>query len=206
MKCLFLLGCIAAAAGCAEGHPQATDSLAAPVQVETGAVAASTVSFTIEGGFANASQVAMTVDQPLVRLHTTGSSAMLDAVQLTLGDVTIPASALPPKGLILRHLVVKAPATRAEIMHVQDDALELRATLPLSLDWAMQLDDGSLYPLGTVHTEPVNVDINVVRANGRATATVQAACVGTCFAVEGVAKLSNGAIYLETDADVTAAK
>jgi len=206
MKCLFLLGCIAAAAGCAEGHPQATDSLAAPVQVETGAVAASTVSFTIEGGFANASQVAMTVDQPLVRLHTTGSSAMLDAVQLPLGDVTIPASALPPKGLILRHLVVKAPATRAEIMHVQDDALELRATLPLSLDWAMQLDDGSLYPLGTVHTEPVNVDINVVRANGRATATVQAACVGTCFAVEGVAKLSNGAIYLETDADVTAAK
>ena len=206
MKCLFLLGCIAAAAGCAEGHPQATDSLAAPVQVETGAVAASTVSFTIEGGFANASQVAMTVDQPLVRLHTTGSSAMLDAVQLTLGDVTIPASALPPKGLILRHLVVKAPATRAEIMHVQDDALELRATLPLSLDWAMQLDDGSLYPLGTVHTEPVNVDINVVRANGRTTATVQAACVGTCFAVEGVAKLSNGAIYLETDADVTAAK
>jgi hypothetical protein len=32
---------------------------------------------------------------------------------------------------------------------------------------------------------------------------VQAACVGTCFAVDGVAKLSNGAIYLEADADVT---
>lgn len=206
MKCLFLLGCIAAAAGCAEGHPQASDSLAAPVQVETGAVAASTVSFTIEGGFANASHVAMTVDQPLVRLHTTGDRAMLDAVELPLGDVAISAAALPPKGLILRHLVVKAPATRADIMHDEDDALELRATLPLSLDWAMQLDDGSLYPLGTVHTEPVNLDINIVRADGRTTATVQAACLGTCFAVDGVAKLSNGSIYLETAADVTAAK
>jgi hypothetical protein len=203
MKYLFLLGCIAAAAGCAEGHPQANDSLAAPVRVETGAVAASTVTFTIEGGFANASQVAMTVDQPLVRLHTTGDRAMLDAVELPLGDVTISATALPPKGLILRHLVVKAPATHADIMHEQDDALEVRATVPLSLDWAMQLDDGSLYPLGTVHTEPVNLDISVVRANGRTTATVQAACVGTCFAVDGVAKLSNGAIYLEADADVT---
>jgi hypothetical protein len=206
MKRLFLLGCIAAAAGCAEGHPQATDSLAAPVRVATGAVAASTVSFTIEGGFANASQIAMTVEQPLVRLHTTGAGAMLDAVELPLGDVTISAAALPPKGLILRHLVVKAPATRADIMHQQDDALELRATLPLSLDWAMQLDDGSLYPLGTVHTEPVNLDLNVVRVNGHTTATVQAACLGTCFAVAGVAKLSNGAVYLEADADVTAAK
>jgi hypothetical protein len=206
MKCLFLLGCIAAAAGCAEGHPQASDSLALPVQVATGAVATSTVSFTIEGGFANASQVAMTVDRPLVQLHTTAERALLDAVELPLGDVTISAAALPPKGLVLRHLVIKAPATHAEIMHQQDDALELRATLSLSLDWAMQLDDGSLYPLGTVHTEPVNLDINVVRANGHTTATVQAACIGTCFAVDGVAKLSNGSIYLEADADVTAAK
>lgn len=206
MKRLFLLGCIAAAAGCAEGHSQASDSLAAPVQVETGAVASSTVSFTIEGGFASATQVAMTVDQPLVRLHTTGDRAMLDAIELPLGDVTISAQALPPKGLILRHLVVKAPATRAAIMHEQADALELRATLPLSLDWSMQLDDGSLYPLGTVHTSPVNVDINVVRANGQTTATVQAACLGTCFAVDGVAKLSDGSIYLEAAADVTAAK
>jgi hypothetical protein len=203
VKRLFLLGCIAAAAGCAEGHPTASDSLARPVQVETGAVADSRVSFTIEGGFAAASQVSMTVAQPRVLLHTSGDRAMLDAVELPLGDVTISAEALPPKGLVLRNLVVKAPATHARIMHVQDDALELRATLPLSLDWSMQLDDGSLYPLGTVHTEPLNLDVTVVRANGQTTATVQAACLGTCFAVDGVAKLSNGAIYLEADADVT---
>ena len=206
MKRLFLLGCIAAAAGCTEGHPTANDSLARPVQVETGAVAESSVSFTVEGGFAAATQVAMTIKQPLVKLRTSGDRATLDAVELPLGDVTISADALPPKGLVLRNLVVKAPATRAAILHEQDDALELRATLPLSLDWSMQLDDGSLYPLGTVHTEPLNLDITVVRANGQTTATVQAACLGTCFAVDGVAKLSNGAIYLEADAEVSAAK
>ncbi len=182
------------------------DSLARPVAVETGAVAQSDVSFTIEGGFAAATQVAMVVQKPTVKLHTTGDRAMLDAIELPLGDVTISAEALPPKGLILRNLVVKAPAARAEIMHAQDDALELRATLPLSLDWSVQLDNGSLYPLGTVHTEPLNLDVTVVRANGQTTATVQAACLGTCWAVDGVAKLSNGALYLEADADVTAAR
>lgn len=206
MKRLFFLGCIAATAGCAEGHPSTTDSLAAPVQVSTGAVATSDVSFTIAGGFAAATPVAMTVAQPRVELHTTGDRATLDAIELPLGDVTIPASALPPKGLVLRHLVVKAPATRAVILQRQDDALELRATLPLSLDWAMQLDDGSLYPLGTVHTEPVHVDVDIVRAGGRTTATVQAACLGTCFALDGIATLSDGALYLEADAEVTAAE
>ena len=206
MKRLFLLGCIAATAGCAEGHPSASSSLARPVQVQAGAVADSNVSFTIEGGFASATDVAMTVKQPVVKLHSNGDRAVIDAVELPLGDVTISAEALPPKGLVLRNLVVKTATSRAAIMDEQDDALALRVVGPLALDWSMQLDDGSLYPLGTVHTEPLNLDITVVRANGQTTATVQAACLGTCFAVDGVAKLSNGAIYLEADADVTAAK
>jgi hypothetical protein len=205
VKYLFLLGCVAAAAGCAEGHPAADDSLARPVEVQTGAAAASKVSFTIEGGFAAATPVAMTVAQPLVKLHTASARAELDAVSLPLGDVTIAAAALPPKGLVLRHLVVTAPATRAAITHAQDDALELRARLPLSLDWSLQLDDGTLYPLGTVHTAPVDVDVQVVRANGRVTATLQAACAGTCWAVDGVARLSDGALYIEADAEVTPA-
>ncbi|HEX8953785.1 MAG TPA: hypothetical protein VF945_18130 [Polyangia bacterium] len=164
------------------------------------------MTFTIEGGFAAATQVAMTAQQPIVKLHTTGDRGVLDSFTLPLGDVTISAAALPPKGLVLRNLVVKAPATHAEIMHAQNDALELRATLPLSLDWSMQLDDGTLYPLGTVHTAPINLDIDVVRANGRTTATVQAACLGTCWEVGGVARLSDGSVYLEADAAVTAAQ
>jgi hypothetical protein len=209
VKSLFSFGCIAAltaVAGCSEGHPAASDSLATPVEVQTGAVADSQVTFTIEGGFASATPVSMTVARPVVQLHTVGDHAVLDAVELPLGDVTVSAEALPPKGLILRNLIVRASATHAQILHAQADALEVRAKLPLSLDWSMQLDDGSLYQLGTVHTEPLNVDIAVVRAGGVTTATVQAACLGTCWAVDGVAKLSNGTVYLEAGAEVTAAE
>jgi hypothetical protein len=207
VKSLFFLGCVVGLVGCSEGHPATTnDSLAEPVAVETGAVDASRVSFTIEGGYSSATAVSMTVAQPIVKLHTSSDRAVLDAIELPLGDVMISAEALPPKGLILRNLVVRAPATHAQIMHAQEDALEVRVNLPLSLDWAMQLDDGSLYQLGTVHTAPLNVDITVVRAGGQTTATVQAACLGTCWAVDGVAKLSDGTVYLETGAEVTAAK
>ncbi|MGZ3407099.1 MAG: hypothetical protein ACXVAN_11690 [Polyangia bacterium] len=164
------------------------------------------MSFTIEGGYSSATAISMTVAQPLVKLHTSGTRAVLDAIELPLGDVMISAEALPPKGLILRNLIVRAPSTHAQVMHAQEDALEVRVNLPLSLDWAMQLDDGSLYQLGTVQTAPLNLDIAVVRADGQTTATVQAACLGTCWAVDGVAKLSDGTVYLETGAEVTAAK
>ena len=209
MKSLLLFGCVGvvgAMAGCSDGHVATNDSLAQPIAVETGAVADSHVSFTIAGGYASATPVSMTVGQPLVKLHTTSDRAVLDSIELPLGDVMISAEALPPKGLILRNLIVSAPATHAEIMHAQADALELRANLPLSLDWSMQLDDGSLYPLGTVHTDPLNLDITIVRVDGATTATVQAACLGTCWAVDGVAKLSDGTVYLEAGAEVTAAR
>ena len=133
---------------------------------------------------------------------------MLDAVELPLGDVMISAEALPPKGLVLRNLVVSAPATHAEIMH---DAGRTRSrcapTLPLSLDWSVQLDDGSLYPLGTVHTEPLNVDIAVVaRRRRRRRRRCRRPASAPAGRVDGVAKLSNGTVYLEAGADVTAAE
>lgn len=193
--------------GCSGGHLATYDnSLAQPVAVTTGSVDASDVSFTIEGGFSSATNVALTVHEPLVKLHTAGGRATLDAISLPLGDVTVSAEALPPNGLTLKNLVVSAPATHATIMHDEADALEVRATLPLALDWSVVLDDGSLYPLGTVHTEPLNVDITVSRVAGATTATVQAACLGTCFSLDGVAKLSDGKVYLEAGADVTAAE
>jgi hypothetical protein len=211
VKGLIFLGCIAAVAGCAQGHPASDDLLTQPVAVENGSVTESSVTFTIEGGFANASEVAMTVAKPVLKLHTSGQGtaryAEIDAVNLPLGDVTISAEALPPKGLVLRNLVVKTGATHATILHAQDDALELRAKLPLSLEWAVQLDDGSLYQLGTVRTEPLNIDVQVVRGtDGRSVATVQAACLGTCWAVDGIAKLSDGAVYLQTEAELTWSK
>jgi hypothetical protein len=207
VKRLFFLGCVAGLVGCAEGRPaEIDDSLTQPVIVQTGAVEESNVTFTIEGGFAQPSAVTMAVAEPLIKLHTGGARAELDAVRLPLGDIMVSAEALPPKGVKLRNLVLTAGPAHAEIVHAQADALELHAQLPLALDWSVQLDDGSLYPLGTVRTEAFNVDVQVVRAAGKTTATLQAACDGTCWSVDGVAKLSNGALYLEAAADVTAAR
>jgi len=204
VKHLILLGCIAAAAGCAQGHPAPDESLSEPVAVENGTVTESNVTFTIEGGFAAPAEVSMVVAKPTLKFHTTDRFAEIDAVTLPLGDVTISAEALPPRGLVLRNLVVRTGAAHATVLHAQDDALELRARLPLALDWAVQLDDGSLYQLGTVRTEPLDVDIQVVRgADGQSVATVQAACPGVCWAVDGVAKLSDGAVYLQTAAELT---
>ena len=207
MKTMIFFACALGAAGCGQGHPTANDSLKQPVSVASGSVADSRVTFTIAGGYAQATPVTMTAAQSVLKLHTsTGERAQLDALELPLGDIKISADAIPPKGLDLRNLVVKAPSVRAQVLYAQDDALELRANVPLTLTASMVLDDGSLYPLGPTHTDPVNIDLQIVRAGGRTTATLQAACLGTCWSVDGVATLSNAAAYLDVDAEVTAAE
>jgi hypothetical protein len=180
--------------------------LAAPISIVTGATIApdSRVDFTIAGGFDGARPVTLTIAQPIVRLHTTTSGAALDALSLPLGDVDVPASALPPTGLALRQLSLSAEPTRAEIVDAGDDTLTLRATTPLTLHWSLQLPDGTLYPLGAVATAPLALDVQIARRDGAATATVTARCAGTCWSVAGIATLSDGAVYLAAAADVTA--
>jgi hypothetical protein len=191
--------------GCAQGHPADSESLAQPVQIQVGSVEEGNVTFTIQGGFSDSRVVEMPVAAPTIKLHTTGEHAELDALTLPLGDIMVPATALPPSGLQLRNLVLTAGPAHAQVMHAQDDALELRAKLPLTLQWSVQLQDGSLYRLGPVHTDAVNLDVNVVRAGGITTATLQAGCLGNCWSVDGVAQLSDGALYLLGNADVTPA-
>ncbi|HWE28235.1 MAG TPA: hypothetical protein VHB97_09550, partial [Polyangia bacterium] len=134
------------------------------------------------------------------------SGAALDALSLPLGDVDVPASALPPTGLALRQLSLSADPTRAEIVDAGDDTRTLRATTPLTLHWSLQLADGTLYPLGAVATAPLALDVQIARSDGAttATATVTASCAGTCWSVAGIATLSDGAVYLAAAADVTA--
>jgi hypothetical protein len=219
MKSSILLVCVASywVAGCvavqAGDAAETRGSLAAPVAIAAGAVSDgsdSHVDFTIAGGFADARPVALSIAQPTLRLHTTATGAELDTLMLPLGDVDVPAAALPPSGLALRDLVLSAGPARAELVHAEADALELRATVPLTLSWSLRLDDGTLYRLGDVATTPLVVDVQIARAAGQSTATAQAtvraACDGTCWALDGVARLSDGAVYLAVAAEVTAAE
>ena len=63
---------------------------------------------------------------------------------------------------------------------------------------------GTLLVVAFLLTNIHLVRIQVVRgADGQSVATVQAACRGVCWAVDGVAKLSDGAVYLQTAAELT---
>ena len=215
MKSLSWLVCVGSLSwlGCAQvqpGEPAApptpSNSLAAPLSIVAGEASASHVDFVIAGGFDGARPVTLTIGQPTLRMHTTASGAELDALDLPLGDVDVPASALPPSGLALRQLALSAAPTRAEILDAGDDALTLRATTPLTLRWSLELADGTLYPLGAVATAPLALAVQIARSDGptAATVTVTARCAGTCWAIDGLATLSDGAVYLAAAADVTA--
>jgi len=200
---LLAAGCAAAQPGTA---PADVGSLAEPVRVAaSGAATDSRVTFTVAGGFASPRLESLAVARPQLGVHAGDGRATLDALVLPLGDIDVPATALPPHGLGLRDLVLRADPARATVIHAEADALELRASLPLALDWSMLLADGSRYRLGTVRTAPVDVDVRVFRAAGELLATVDARCDGTCWALPGIVQLSDGAIHVEADATVTAA-
>jgi hypothetical protein len=203
---MIFLGCMTVLAGCGDGHSASSSSLSQPLSVRTSTIDDSRVTFTIQGGYSQPTAITMTSPQALLSLHTTAGRAELDALTLPLGDVTISPDAMPPNGLILRNMVLRADASRADVLHAQDDALELRAMVPLTLDWSMQLQDGSLYRLGPAHTAPLSVAVQIKREGARTIATLQAGCAGVCWAIDGVATLSDGVVYLDADAEVTGAK
>jgi hypothetical protein len=89
------------------------------------------------------------------------------------------------------------------VLHAQADAVELEARAPLRLDWSLVLEDGSLYRLGPARTEPVKLEVQLVRDDrGVVSANVQARCEGTCWQLDGIASLSDGNIDLFADATV----
>jgi hypothetical protein len=138
-----------------------------------------------------------------LRLRT-GERPSLQQLTIALEDLQIPADVLPPRGLGLRELQLSIDEpTRATILHAQDDAIELQASAPLRLDWSMVLEDGSLYRLGPAFTEPVKLEVQVVRsADGAVSTILQARCEGTCWTLDGIAQLSDGTIDLVADATV----
>jgi hypothetical protein len=220
-----LVGLVGLVEGCAEGQTAAgpgtagssgtgspgagspgtgtSASLAAPLAVTAQAVADGRVSFTVAGGFAGPTAEQLHVGQATLRLSSTGQRAELEALVLSLEDVDVPARALPPHGLALRQLRLEVGAAALTVEHADDDALQLAGRLPLRLGWSLLLPDGSLFPLGSVETAPVDLEIELVRAGGRTGVTVQAHCAGSCWSVAGVASLSDGTVWLEADAEVT---
>ncbi len=195
--------------GCSNASVSSTSAppLTSPLAIAAeGAMAGSRVSVVASGGFAKEpSELVMPLDDLKLRLDS-GDHPRLVELEMPLGNVDIPASTLPPHGLALRNLkLTLVDMTHVEVVHAQEDALELQVTTPIQLDWSMVLDDGKLFPLGPARTNAVPVSIDVVRSNGTMVATVNAQCAGTCWSVDGVGALSDGALYAEAPASIESA-
>jgi hypothetical protein len=133
----------------------------------------------------------------------TGDRPELTTLELDLGEMDVPARVLPPNGLKLRDVKLEVDtATAAVVVHAQDDALELRIHTPLTLRWQMVLADGSTWALGPSRTEPIDVDVAVVRDAAGYTATLNASCTGECWSLDGIGSLRDASISVEATADV----
>jgi hypothetical protein len=133
----------------------------------------------------------------------TGDRPELTSLDLDIGDVDVPASALPPSGLQLRDVALHVEdPTRADVIDVQEDALELGVHTPLTLSWSLVLDDGSLWKLGPASTEALDLHLTILRDATGFTTTVNTICSGECWSVQGVASLRDAQLYVEAAADV----
>ncbi len=205
-RALLIATALMSLVGCAQ--PDTTDAqvpLASPAEVTASRAGnESRVRVMAAGGFATRpSELAFDVQGLQLRIET-GDRPQLQQLSLPLGDVTVSKDVLPPTGLMLRdlRLSIEQPVD-ATVVHAQQDALELSLRAPLRLDWSLVLEDGTVYALGPAHTEPVQLDVHLVRHAAGTTATVSAVCPGTCWSLDGIAQLSDGRIDLIADATVS---
>jgi hypothetical protein len=162
--------------------------------------AQSRVVFTISGGFSGATTLTIPTHDALLELQSTGTRATIETLEVPLGDIKISAQALPPSGLQLRNLSLHLSDVLATTMHASDDSLSFHAEAPLVLEWSLQLEDGSLYPLAPTPTDPMPIDVTVTRNAGDVALRFVAACKGTCWSDRGLAQLSDGSVILDAGA------
>jgi hypothetical protein len=207
-ECFWVsVACVVGAGGCAESAPSQLANLAKPVTISSTQVElTSQLTVTATGSLSKGgNQVTLPV-AGLELLARTGRSPALETLSIPLNDVDISAERLPPNGLKLRKVVLDIPAAvPAQVVHAQDNALELRVQTPLRLSWSMVLPDGSLYALAPSKTQPLALDLQVTEAGGPPKLTIETKCEGTCWGLGGLASFENGSLWLESAATVTTA-
>jgi hypothetical protein len=117
---------------------------------------------------------------------------------MPLADVEVTAAAMPPNGLALRQmrLSLRDPVN-AEIVHARDNDLVLNAKTALVLHWSVKLDDGTIYKLGNVDTEVMDLNVMVTRTGDTSTTLVEARCPGACVSLDGLGEMRDGLIWAE---------
>ena len=133
-----------------------------------------------------------------LELRRGSGRASVAALDFPLGDLRVFAPSLPAAGLQLRQLVLRLPETAyLEVVRADATTLTLAGTTPLSLDWKLQLDDGSLYPLGALPIGPVELHLAVSEDDqGALSLQLLAMCSASCGGVDQLFTLDDGMIWI----------
>src|SRR5436190_259292 len=83
----------------------------------------------------------------------------------------------------------------AQPLEATADYLALHAEAPLRLAWSVVLSDGTVYALGPAVTTPLSFDVQLERSDYQVTARVYARCAGDCWALDGLARISDGQLH-----------
>jgi hypothetical protein len=131
--------------------------------------------------------------------------ATVDRLTLALADSDLPPSAAEPNGIHLRKqtLTITQPMD-GEIMARDSNGIDTRTHGTLTYVASLLLDDGSLYQLGTVSSEPGDIEVRATRYEFGVYVTVDSAPHGKCLSIPGLIDLSNCSLYVESDGSATA--
>ena len=192
---LFIAGFAAGCGGVAAGAPSLASDLTV---VASGALPQSRVLFRLSGVDHVSRPVDLAITDLSVRVRSTGRTRTLEALDFTLGDLDVPAGAMPPAGVQLRdmHLGIREPA-QLTLTAAEDDHLALHARLPMRASWSLELADGTRYPFGALQTEPLELDLHVLAGlpGQPDTLVVDSTCRDACWSIADVASLENGSMY-----------
>ena len=173
--------------------------LSQPAQVAVDHVdPGSKVAITASGGASSQpNALSIEVNGLKLRVHS-GSKSAIDQLDMPLADVEVTKEAMPPNGIALRRLrLTLADPVAAEIVHAQDDTLVLNTKTALVLHWSMLLDDGTIYQLGDVPTEVLDLNVMVTRTGDTTSTLVEARCPGRCVTLDGLGDLRDGLVWAE---------
>jgi hypothetical protein len=173
-----------------------------PIRVTTdGAVAtASDVRFEVRGGVEDErARLSVPIDRFDFVLTVGDDRATVEKLEIALGDMNVPPTAMPPIGLPLRDLALGVtPPVHLNIVERKIDLVALGADLPLRLAWELELPNGTHYPLGVARTAPLPVDVVVARDGaGDVGVTVDVGCKGVCWELPGIVTVKDLWVHAE---------
>jgi len=202
MRPAQLLLSLALASGCTAANPQLEPGLEEAVVVHAhGAQPGSAIVVHGQGALDPAGRQNMVAVRDVrATVDATGDRVRVQELTLTLGDTDMPPSATVPDGLKIRAQTLSIAAPMIATVRARGElvlALSLKGSM--RYDSAMQLDDGSLYPLGATETFG-ELQLTIARKpEGGLRTRLDSQPDGACADVGGLLTLSDCAMSVETE-------